>query len=108
MIEAVAPNDAIQPLTPMVNRWMKRKYEQEAKRVVFPLEEVNTSFIYELFDEDNKASYKALYEKYLERWLDTVAEICANRNIKYIGIDRQWFSRNYRPITNQKKGYVLR
>ena len=99
MIEAVAPNDAIQPLTPMTNRWQKRRYEQEALRIVNDLELINTSFLYELFDNESKGSYKALYEKYLQQWLDTVAEICKHRNIKYVGIDRQWFTRNYQPIT---------
>jgi hypothetical protein len=95
--EAIAYNDAIQPLNTLANRFQKRRYEQEALRIVKPLEEINTSFLYELFDEDNRATYKALYEKWLELWLDTVADICKTRNIKYVGIDIQWFSRNYRP-----------
>ena len=97
MLEAIQPDDAIQPLTGMVNRQQKRQYEQEALRVVNHLEEINTTFLYELFDESNKASYKALYEKHLQSWLDKVAEICKKSKIKHVGIDLQWFSRNYQP-----------
>jgi hypothetical protein len=100
MIEAIQPDDAIQPLMAMTNRWQKRKYQQEALRVVHHLEEINTSFLYEIFNEDTVESYGSLYQEYSQKWIDRVKAICKNQKIRFIGIDLQWFERNYRPRHN--------
>jgi hypothetical protein len=104
MIEAIQPDDAVQPLTGMTNRWQKRRYEQEALRVVNHLEEINTSFLYEIFDEDNSQDYSVLYEYWLKRWTAKVQVLCDQSKIKFIGIDSHWFERNYRPSRRDEQG----
>jgi hypothetical protein len=97
MIEAIQPDDAIQPLSGLGNRWQKRRYEQEALKVVNILEEVNTSFLYEIFDENTLGSYAELFQKWQEEWDQRVHQICKSKQIRHIGIDIQWFNRNYKP-----------
>ena len=97
MIEAIQPDDAIQPLTGLSNRWQRRRYEQEALKVVNILEEVNTSFLYEIFNEDTLSSYTDIFQRWQEEWDQRVQQICRDKRIRHIGIDSNWFRRNYKP-----------
>tara|TARA_R100000951_G_C2558682_1_gene154885 strand:- start:142 stop:423 length:282 start_codon:yes stop_codon:yes gene_type:complete len=90
--------DAIEPLVKLSNRWQRRRYEEEALKVVEELESVNTEFLFHLFDESNSESYKELYSKFHNKWQDAIKTILRSRKIKYIGIDLLWFSENYKPL----------
>lgn len=102
MILEVNPDSAIQPLTDLTNRKQKNKFQKEALRVVNHLEEINTSFLYELFNEDTVKSYGDLFQTYNQQWAAKVQEICTKTNIRHIGIDSKWFERNYQPRANER------
>ena len=91
--------DAIEPIVKLTNRWQRRRYEEEALKVVEELETVNTEFLYHLFDESNPVPYKELYKEFNTKWQDAINTILKSRKIKYIGIDLLWFSENYKPMT---------
>ncbi len=91
-------DSAIIPLIPLTNRSLKRQFERDAKKVVLPLEEVNTAFLYYLFDDECHLTYKSLYNQYLVLWENTIDEIVKTYQFKSVGIDRLWFARNYKPI----------
>jgi hypothetical protein len=93
----ITTDAAIVPLVPLVNRRYKRQFEKDAIRVIMPLEEVNTTFLYHLFDESNKATYAGLYNYYHDLWMRTVEELVKSRNFPTIGIDKLWFARQYSP-----------
>ena len=93
-------DSAIIPLVNLSNRQIKRQFERDAIRVVLPLEEVNTEFLYNLFNDDCKASYSGLYNTYLDLWLRTIDELVKTRKFPTIGIDKLWFERQYSPYGN--------
>lgn len=91
-------DSAIIPIVPLNNRHAKRKFERDAKRIMMPLEEVNTGFTYHLFSDDNpNVSYNGLYQQYLTLWYQTIDEVVKLYKFKYAGIDRLWFERQYKP-----------
>ena len=90
--------DAIEPVVKLINRYQRRRYEEEALKVVEELETINTEFLYHLFDDSNKTPYKELYSDFSIRWQDSIKIILKSRKIKYIGIDLLWFSENYKPL----------
>tara|TARA_R110000772_G_scaffold239170_1_gene351194 strand:+ start:193 stop:498 length:306 start_codon:yes stop_codon:yes gene_type:complete len=100
MINAIREDSAIQPMNQLMNRWQWRRYEKEAIRVVGPLEEINSTFLYELFSEKFNQSYSELYEEYSIKWIDRVKAICKSQKVRHIGIDLHWFERNYKPRHN--------
>lgn len=93
-------DSAIIPLVSLNNRQSKRQFERDAIRVVMPLEEVNTEFLYLLFSDDCKASYNGLYQKYLDLWRKTIDELVKTRKFPSVGIDKLWFERQYSPYGN--------
>lgn len=93
-------DSAIVPLIPLTNRQLKRQFQRDALRVVMPLEEVNSEFLYLLFDEDCKRSYKSLYNTYHDLWMRAVDEVVSTKNFPSVGIDKLWFSRQYSPYGN--------
>ena len=95
--------DAIVPLNNLTNRWQRRRFEKEALAVVEELETVNTEFLYTLFDEHNLKPYKELYIEFNDRWHETINNILNGRKIKHIGIDKLWFSENYKPLEQCRK-----
>jgi hypothetical protein len=100
MIDAIREDSAIQPMTQLRNRMEWRRYEKEAIRVVGHLEEINTTFLYELFSEKYTQTYSEIYQTYSIKWIERVKEICKSQNIRYLGIDLHWFERNYKPRHN--------
>lgn len=93
-------DSAIVPLINLNNRQLKRQFQRDAMRIALPLEEVNTTFLYLLFDDECKASYNGLYNTYLELWLQTIDELVSTRKFPTIGIDKLWFERQYSPYAN--------
>jgi hypothetical protein len=93
-------DSAILPLIPLNNRHSKRMFERDAIRVILPLEEVNTEFIFQLFNDECKATYNGLYNHYLELWLQTIEELIKTRKFPSVGIDKLWFERQYSPYGN--------
>lgn len=89
--------DAIVPLMPLTSRKARRIFVQEAEKVIEPLEEVNASFLFELFDESNKSSYIDLYRKYHESWTRRVKNLCRSKEFTHIAIDATWFTNQYKP-----------
>lgn len=89
--------DAIVPLKENMNRAERRQFVREASNIVEDLEAVNASFLFELFDEDNQASYDSIYLKYLMKWKDTIAILIKSHKFEICAIDRMWFSNNYQP-----------
>lgn len=90
-------DSAIVPLYPLSNRTYKRQFERDAVRVMMPLEQVNTEFLYLLFDEECKASYNGLFQTYHKMWLDTIDELVRTRKFPSVAIDKLWFERQYSP-----------
>jgi hypothetical protein len=93
-------DSAIVSLIPLKNRQLKRQFERDAMRVIMPLEEVNTEFIYQLFNDECKASYNGLYQRYHELWLSTIEELVKTKKFPSVGIDKLWFERQYAPYGN--------
>lgn len=89
--------NAIVPLVDFKNRRERRVYVREAGNIVVDLEKVNTSFIYELFDDQLTDSYSAIYERHLNMWKETVAELIKTHKFTSCAIDRLWFANNYQP-----------
>lgn len=93
-------DSAIIPLTTLSNRSQKRQFEREALRVMMPLEEVNSEFLYMLFDEECTATYNGLYQTYQRLWLSVIDELVRTRKFTIVAIDKYWFERNYSPYGN--------
>ena len=90
--------DAIVPITDLTNRSQRRKFEKEALSIIEDLEKVNTEFLYHLFDDNDKSSYKELYSKFNGRWHKTITDILKSRKINNLAIDKLWFNNNYKPL----------
>lgn len=90
-------DSAIIPKGELINRSQKRLFQKEAFSVVEPLEEVNTAFLYYLFDDQEKRSYEELFRFYADLWVETIDSIAKSRRLNTILLDRTWFYNNYAP-----------
>ena len=97
MTNTLNNENAILPVKVLVNRSEKRLFEREALSVVELLEEVNTAFLYYLFDDIEKRSYEELFRFYADLWINTIDLIAKSRRLKIIVLDRTWFYNNYAP-----------
>lgn len=88
---------AIFPANQLVNRSQKRRFTKEAMKAAEALEEVNTAFIYSLFNADPKVTYGGIYQNFLKKWVDTVDRLIATGEYKSILIDRNFFENEYKP-----------
>jgi hypothetical protein len=89
--------DAIVPLVDFKSRAARRKFVREAGNIVEDLEKVNTSFYFELFNEDSNETYNSLYERHLNWWHETITELIRTHKFTTCAIDRLWFANNYKP-----------
>ena len=87
---------AIVPITNLNNRSEKRKFTRDANKVAGKLEEVNTAFLWHLFNTEGM-TYKQMYLHYLKEWNDAVDALVRGKKITNIGIDRLFFEREYKP-----------
>ena len=87
---------AIIPISNLVNRSEKRKFLKDATKVAGKLEEINTSFLWHLFNSEG-ITYKKMYLHHLRQWNDAIDAIIKNKKINNIGIDRLFFEREYKP-----------
>lgn len=88
---------AIVPLTGLVNRQQKRRFKKEALKVAGELENVNTRFIWELWNAPEHLTYKQLYNHYLTEWQNTINRLASTKEFTTIGIDVLYFEREYKP-----------
>ena len=88
---------AIIPLTTLTNRAQKRQFIREAIKIAGELEEVNTVFIWYLFNADKTKSYKEIYLSFLDKWQATVKSLVENKKFSHCAIDVLFFERNYKP-----------
>jgi|TARA_R110000782_G_scaffold10513_3_gene32775 hypothetical protein len=87
---------AIIPISNLNNRSQKRKFTKEAIKIAGKLEEVNTAFLWHLFNTEGK-SYREMYLHYLKEWNDTVDALVIGKKINNLAIDRLFFERQYKP-----------
>jgi hypothetical protein len=88
---------AIVPLTELTNRAQKRRFIREATKIAGVLEEINTSFIWYVFNAPKGTTYQEIYTNYLNEWQDAVASLAANKKFTHCAIDVLFFERNYKP-----------
>ena len=88
---------AIIPISYLNNRSEKRKFTKDALKVVGKLEEVNTSFLWHLFNMEDSKTYKEIYLHFLSEWNRVIDQIIKSKKITQIGIDRLFFEREYKP-----------
>lgn len=88
---------AIFPVTNLVNRSQRRRFEQQAIKAAEALEEVNTAFIYSVFNADSKVTYGGLYQNFLAKWETTVDRLVATGEYRNVLIDRAFFENSYKP-----------
>jgi len=88
---------AIIPLTTLTNRAQKRQFIREAIKIAGELEDVNTAFIWYLFNADKTKSYKEIYLSFLDKWQATVKSLVENKKFSHCAIDVLFFERNYKP-----------
>ena len=88
---------AIIPLTELTNRAQKRRFIKESEKIAGRLEEVNTSFIWHLFNAAESMTYKEIYTHYLDLWTKTVNELVNSKQFTHVAIDCLFFEREYKP-----------
>lgn len=88
---------AIVPTTPLNNRAQKRKFVREAKKIAGVLEEINTSFIWYVFNAPRWTSYQAIYTHFLDQWQLAVEDLAKNKKFTTCAIDVLFFEREYKP-----------
>jgi hypothetical protein len=93
---------AIIPTTDLTNRTLKRRFVNEAKKIALPLEQINTAFIWELFNAPDHLSYADIYAVYSQKWTDQVKELSQRKEFTLAAIDILFFSREYKPRNNEK------
>ena len=87
---------AIFPLTALKNRAQRRQFTKDANKIAGRLEEVNTGFIWHLFNVEGK-TYKEIYIYFLDLWNKTIDELISTKKFTNVAIDRLFFERNYKP-----------
>lgn len=94
--------DAVFPKEELISRSAKRGYGGESEKVINDFEEINTSFLLALFNENVQASYNDIYTFYLGLWIQTCEWYMYNNKLTYCIIDTDWFANNYKPIEGVK------
>lgn len=89
--------DAIYPLHQITNRHQRRMFEQESHKIYQWMEEVNSSFVNQLFSEFSTHDYDYLYQKHLELWIKRYEYIVKHEKPLFVAIDQNWFEKNYKP-----------
>jgi len=64
--------DAIIVTQPLINSSRRKKFQNEAISISNKLEEVNTSFLWHLFNAGPEMSYEEIYNHHLSWWKKTV------------------------------------
>ena len=88
---------AIIPLTDLTNRAQKRRFVRESEKIAGKLEEVNTTFIWHLFNVADSMTYKEIYIYYLNQWTATVDALVNSKQFTHVAIDILFFEREYKP-----------
>lgn len=88
---------AIIPTYAADNRHNRRQFLREASRIANLLEEVNTSFIWHVFNADPDVRYNEIYSYYLNQWIERVDYVLKTVKPKCCAIDPRYFERNYKP-----------
>lgn len=88
---------AIIPTIELTNRKLKRQFVNEARKIALPLEQINTSFIWELNNAPEHLSYSDIYRIYAEKWNNKVRELSNRKEFTLAAIDILFFSREYGP-----------
>ena len=83
------------------NRYQRRSLSKEIKYIKKKLGEIIEGFLKYLFNDNIRASYKYLYEHFLDYWNDTIHWINDLRDFKYIEIDSNYFIDSFRPLEKQ-------
>lgn len=89
--------DAVFPKEELISRSAKRGYGGESEKVINDFEDINTSFLLALFNENVEASYNEIYTFYLDLWIKTCEWYMYNNKLNYCVIDTEWFAENYKP-----------
>jgi len=90
--------DAIFLTQPLNNSTRRKKFENEAISISNKLEEVNTSFLWHLFNSDSDMSYEAIYEHHLKWWRKMVQACYKWFKPQTCAINEYFFEDNYKPI----------
>ena len=96
-IKQLIMDGAIIPLTDLTNRAQKRRFVRESEKIAGKLEEVNTTFIWHLFNAENSMTYKEIYVYYLNQWTATVDALVNSKQFTHVAIDILFFEREYKP-----------
>lgn len=93
------------PVIPKItatDRQKKRALEQELKRNNKRFHELEVEFFTAMFDESLEVSYSAIYESFLDSWLDLIEWHIRNRKFKKTAPSVDYFKDKYKPIENIK------
>jgi hypothetical protein len=88
---------AIIATQPLINRSTKREFYRQANKLAGPLQKVIDDFILALSFYPKRYSYQQIYEFYLNLWNEEVEHAMQQKHLTMVGIDRQFFAREYRP-----------
>jgi hypothetical protein len=81
------------------NRLEKRKFKDELLKAQKLIIEIECEFEFMLFNDENKFSYKQLYDYFLGKWLKMVDVFFIKAmKFSYIIFDAFHFSRKYKPV----------
>lgn len=89
---------AIYPKEKLISRYAKRLYNFESLKAIPIMEEINTLFISELFNDESNYNYMTLYNHYLSCWIFSCNYFNKAGRLKYCKIDENWFVDNYKPL----------
>lgn len=87
------------PINKPINRYHRRKIDNEVKRVSRQVLELELAFTKCLF-EDNFYSYKVIYNHYLSFWIDLYNWLTHYGKLKHIVINKDYFKQMYQPLEN--------
>lgn len=77
------------------NRSVKRPYVKDASQALLNLDRINSSFLYELFNNSPK-SYLEIYNTHLIKWLSRCRRM-AHEFKDTVVINENWFADMYQP-----------
>ena len=87
------------PINKPINRYHRRKIDNEVKRVSRQVLELELTFTKKL-SQNNSYSYKVIYNRYLSFWIDLYKRLTHYGKLKHIVINKDYFKQMYQPLEN--------
>lgn len=88
-------------ISPTNNRRDKRAVLAECKNLEKWLYEVEANFLIDLFNDNYKASYKKLYNEYLQQYVIVCELLYKANRVKLLKINTHYFEQIYKPLENE-------